>query len=126
MANADSCLIEPNIGRPTGRSPIAEAGGVELLYTMYCDTLGLPLPQDINQTYSGVKWIDLRRDMQSALYHIQEGDLTVGEWWKTLQGKKAHALFAWNDPGPFFGDLVRAFRLYMIPEERRHRDYRNL
>jgi D-aspartate ligase len=119
-------IIEPNIGRPTGRSPIAEAGGVELLYTMYCDTLGLPLPQDINQTYSGVKWIDLRRDMQSALYHIQEGDLTVGEWWKTLQGKKAHALFAWNDPGPFFGDLVRAFRLYMIPEERRHRDYRNL
>ena len=33
-------IIEPNIGRPTGRSAIAEAGGVELLYTAYCDRWG--------------------------------------------------------------------------------------
>ena len=119
-------IIEPNIGRPTGRSPIAEAGGVELLYTMYCDTLNLPLPKNLEQKYSGVKWIDLRRDFQSALYHFQDGDLTFGEWWRSLQGKKAHALFAWNDPGPFFADLARAARLYLIPEERSRRDYRNL
>ena len=119
-------IIEPNIGRPTGRSPIAEAGGVELLYTMYCDALGLPLPQNLEQNYKGVKWIDLRRDIQSALFHFREGDLTLKGWWKSVQGKKAHALFAWNDPGPFFGDLVRAVRLYMVPEERSRRDYRNL
>ncbi len=119
-------VIEPNIGRPTGRSAIAEAGGVELLYTMYCDALGLPLPENREQKYTGVKWLDLRRDTQSALYHMQEGDLTLGGWWRSLQGKKAHALFAWNDLGPFFGDLVRAGRLYMVPEERSRRDYRNL
>ncbi len=119
-------IIEPNIGRPTGRSPIAEAGGVELLYTMYCDTLGLPLPESREQKYTGVKWLDLRRDTQSALYHIQEGDLTLKGWWQSLQGKKAHALFAWNDLGPFFGDLVRAGRLYLVPAERSRRDYRNL
>lgn len=119
-------IIEPNIGRPTGRSPIAEAGGVELLYTMYCDALGLPLPEAREQKYLGVKWVDLRRDTQSALYHLREGDLTLKGWWQSLKGKKAHALFAWNDPGPFFGDLLRALRLYMVPEERRRRDYRNL
>jgi D-aspartate ligase len=119
-------IIEPNIGRPTGRSPIAEAGGVELLFAMYCDTVGLPLPENLEQKYQGVKWIDLRRDVQSALYHIREGDLTIKGWFQSLQGKKAHALFAWNDPGPFFGDLVRAVRLYMVPEERSRRDYRNL
>ncbi len=37
-------IIEPNVGRPTGRSAIAEAGGVELVYTAYCDAAGLPLP----------------------------------------------------------------------------------
>lgn len=42
-------IIEPNIGRPTGRSAIAEAGGVELLYTMYCDAVGLPLPKNRKQ-----------------------------------------------------------------------------
>jgi D-aspartate ligase len=119
-------IIEPNIGRPTGRSAIAEAGGVELLYTMYCDCLGLPLPKDLEQKYTGVKWIDLRRDMQSAFYHWQEGDLTLKEWWKSIQGKKTHALFSWSDPGPFFGDLVRAARLYLVPEERKRRDFRNL
>jgi len=119
-------IIEPNIGRPTGRSPIAEAGGVELLYTMYCDTIGLPLPENREQKYQGVKWLDLRRDTQSAIYHLRKGDLTIKGWWQSLRGKKAHALFAWNDPAPFFADLVRAARLYMIPSERERRNYRNL
>ena len=64
-------IIEPNVGRPTGRSAIAEAGGVELLYTMYCDAAGLPLPSRRVQTYSGAKWIHLRHDFQSALYYWQ-------------------------------------------------------
>src|SRR5690606_3516612 len=50
-------IIEPNIGRPTGRSATAEAAGVELLHTMYCDALGLPLPAARTQTYRGTKWI---------------------------------------------------------------------
>jgi predicted ATP-grasp superfamily ATP-dependent carboligase len=72
-------ILEPNIGRPTGRSAIAEAGGVDLLYTMYCDALGLPLPTNIRQTYNGAKWISLRKDLQSAIYHWQEGNLTIRE-----------------------------------------------
>jgi predicted ATP-grasp superfamily ATP-dependent carboligase len=119
-------ILEPNIGRPTGRSAIAEAGAVELLYTMYCDSVGLPLPENLHQKYRGAKWISLRRDLQSALYHWQEGDLTLKEWWRSLRGKKAYALFSWTDPGPFLGDLQRAVRLYLSPEERRRRDYRRL
>lgn len=42
-------IVEPNIGRPTGRSAIAEAGGVELLYTMYCDAVGWSLPPNLNR-----------------------------------------------------------------------------
>ncbi|MFW6116103.1 MAG: carboxylate--amine ligase [bacterium] len=117
-------ILEPNIGRPTGRSAIAEAGGVELLYTMYCDAVGMPLPENLQQKYEGVKWIALRRDVQSALYHWREGDLTAKDWWRSVRGPKAYALFSWSDPGPFVGDLVRGFRLYLQPEERRKRNYR--
>ena len=99
-------IIEPNIGRPTGRSAIAEAGGGELLYTMYCDCVGLPLPENRQQHYSGVKWIYLRRDIQSALYYWRRGDLTLKEWWKSLQGRKSYAVLSWTDPGPFIADLV--------------------
>ena len=116
-------IMEPNVGRPTGRSAIAEAGGVELVYTMYCDAVGLPLPENRVQQYGDVKWVHLRRDFQSALYHWRRGQLTLKEWWRSWQGRKAYALFSWSDPGPFLGDLTRAARLFMSSEERAKRDY---
>jgi len=116
-------IMEPNVGRPTGRSAIAEAGGVELLYTMYCDALGWPLPENRVQQYGHMKWIHLRRDFQSALYHWRRGQLSLKEWWRSWRGRKAYALFSWSDPGPFLGDLTRAARLFMSAEERAKRDY---
>jgi D-aspartate ligase len=104
-------IIEPNIGRPTGRSAISEAGGVELIYTMYCDVLGLPLPPNREQRYTGVKWIDLRRDAQSAFYYWRRGELSLGDWLRSWRGRKAHAIFDWRDPKPFIGDITRAISL---------------
>ena len=118
-------IIEPNIGRPTGRSAIAEAGGVELVYTMYCDALGWPLPENRVQQYGNVKWVSLRRDCQSALYHWRRGDITLADWWNSWRGRKTYDLFSWSDLKPFFGDLERAVRLYLSPDERRKRDYKN-
>lgn len=105
----DHFIIEPNIGRPTGRSAIAEAGGVELLYTAYCDMIGLPLPENRTQQYQGVKWISLRRDFQSALYYWRRGDLSLRDWIHSWRGKKAYAIFSWSDPAPFFLDFMRLF-----------------
>jgi len=100
-------IIEPNIGRPTGRSAIAEAGGVELLYSKYCDLLGKPLPANRVQRYEGVKWIYLRRDMQSALYYWKRGELTLGDWWRTFRGRKGYAVWSRRDQRPFWSDLWR-------------------
>ena len=101
-------IIEPNIGRPTGRSAIAEAGGVELLYTKYCYNAGLPLPEKRLQTYRGVKWIHYRRDLQSAVHYWRTGELTLRQWWSSWRGRKRDALFSWNDPVPFVLDLKQA------------------
>ncbi len=98
-------IIEPNIARPTGRSPIAEAGGVELVYTMYCDALDRPLPPNRVQTYRGAKWIYLRWDLQSAFIHWRRGELTLADWYRTMRGRKAYALFSITDPGPFLWDI---------------------
>jgi predicted ATP-grasp superfamily ATP-dependent carboligase len=104
-------IIEPNIGRPTGRSAIAEAGGVELVYTMYCDALQRPLPENRTQQYKDVKWIHIRRDFQSALFYYRRGDLSVREWLRSWRGKKGYAIFAWNDLAPFWHDWTRAIGL---------------
>lgn len=101
-------IIEPNVGRPTGRSAMAEAGGVEILYTKYCDLLGLPLPSAREQKYEGLKWVYLRRDLQAAFTAWRRGQLTLAEWWQSLRGKKCYAAFSWRDPVPFFSDFGKA------------------
>jgi predicted ATP-grasp superfamily ATP-dependent carboligase len=102
----DYFILEPNVGRPTGRSAIAERGGVDLLFTMYCDALGLSLPQGRVQEYLGVKWVHLRRDLQSALRYRKKGELSIREWIQSLRGPKAFALFSFRDPLPFLVDLL--------------------
>lgn len=110
-------IIEPNIGRPTGRSAIAEAGGVELLYTKYCDVLGLPLPENRVQKYAGVKWIYLRRDFQSAYFYWRRGDITIRDWWRSLRGRKGYAVFSLSDPLPFFVDFLNKFAANLFSQK---------
>lgn len=115
-------IVEPNIGRPTGRSAIAEGGNVALLYTMYCDLIGEPLPPNREQDYQQpVKWVHLRRDLQSALYYWRHGELTVGQWWASLRGKKAFAVWSWGDKRPFFADILRTIQLLLSTKERNKR-----
>jgi predicted ATP-grasp superfamily ATP-dependent carboligase len=99
-------IMEPNVGRPTGRSAIAEAGGVELLYTMYCDTVGLPLPDARIQRYTGVKWVNLRKDAQAAVQAMRAGELTFPAWLRSWRGPKAFAVWSLRDPVPFFADIA--------------------
>lgn len=105
-------IIEPNVGRPTGRSAIAEAGGVELVYTAYCDAAGLPppAPESRQQRYVGTKWLDVRRDLQAAVVGRRRGELTIGEWIRSVRGPKAHAIWSLRDPMPFAVDLVASTR----------------
>lgn len=98
-------IVEPNVGRPTGRSAIAEAGGVELHLTMYCDAAGLALPEHRTQHYGGAKWIHLRRDLMSAAQAVRAGDLGVGEWLASIRGVRADAVLSWRDPRPFLAEI---------------------
>ncbi|MCB0195447.1 MAG: carboxylate--amine ligase [Anaerolineae bacterium] len=112
-------IIEPNIGRPTGRAAMAEAGDVELLYTMYCEVAGLPIPANRQQKYERVKWIHLLRDLQAALYHWRRGELTVKEWWLSVRGHKTYAIFSWSDPLPFLAAMFRAITVIRSAKEQK-------
>lgn len=103
----EALIVEPNVGRPTGRSAIAERGGVELLLSAYRDALGEPLPDAVVQTYQGVKWIYWRNDLQAALVAMSRGRLTPLGWWRSVRGPKWEAVWDPRDPRPFAADLVR-------------------
>lgn len=98
-------IIEPNIGRPTGRSAIAELGGVDLLYTMYCDLAGEPLPPNRTQRYRGTKWIYLRHDLQSAWHDWRAGTLSAAGWLRSLRGVRRDAVLSLSDPMPGLADF---------------------
>jgi predicted ATP-grasp superfamily ATP-dependent carboligase len=104
-------IIEPNAGRPTGRSATAEANGVDLIYTMYCDAVGWPLPASREQKEGLVKWIYFRRDVQSAFFSWRHHELSLREWWQSIRGPKWDAVFSWHDPAPFWFDLLKAVGL---------------
>lgn len=106
--DGDYRIIEPNVGRPTGRSAIAEGGGVRMLYTMYCDATDRPLPAEREQQYTGVKWIHIRRDCQASIAMIRRRDLSLREWIRSVRGKKVYAVFSLRDPLPFLVDIVEA------------------
>jgi len=118
-------VIEPNVGRPTGRSAIAEAGGVELIMTAYCDAIGTDLPPERTQKYGDAKWMYLRNDALSAFHYWRAGDLTVRAWRKSLRGRKVDAVWSRHDPMPFVADLAasaakiaRVARRYTGPSRR--------
>lgn len=114
-------IVEPNICRPTGRSANAEAAGVELVYTMYCDAAGLQLPEQRTQKYGSVKWIHERRDFQSFIYHWRRGELSFSEWRKSWKGEKIYHNFSWSDPFPFFYDIYRVLKIYFNKSEKSKR-----
>ena len=99
--------IEPNVGRPTGRSAIAEAGGVNLLLAAYRDAVGGPLPAGLTQRYGNAKWIYLRHDFQSAVHAWRRGQLTPGGWLRSIRGVRRDAVWSWRDPMPFVYDVVQ-------------------
>jgi predicted ATP-grasp superfamily ATP-dependent carboligase/glycosyltransferase involved in cell wall biosynthesis len=106
-------VIEANIGRPTGRSAIAEAGGVAMLYAAYCDTARRPLPANLGQKYVGAKWIYLRQDIRSALHYWRQGELSLMQWAQSWRGIKTDAVFSWSDPAPFWADIRRSIGLLL-------------
>jgi D-aspartate ligase len=112
-------IIEPNLGRPTGRSAIAERGGVDLLFTAYCDALGLPLPPNRKQNYSGVKWIYWRHDLQAAAVAMRRRKLTPAGWLRSVRGPSIEAVASLRDPLPMIAELAHVAGQVWLAAKRR-------
>ncbi len=94
-------IIEANIGRPVTRIGLVEKAGVPILYAMYRDALGMSLPSDVMQRYTGAKWISLVNDVLSSAAYYRKKQLTAREWLASLRGVNAFAVLSLRDPLPF-------------------------
>jgi|GEM_PF-198601 len=116
-------IIEPNIGRPTGRSAMAEACGVPLLLTMYCDAAQLPLPDVSSKAAPSqpLKWVHLRRDLQAGLRAWRREEITLLNWLRSVQGRKIFAVASRRDPRPFFAECQRYLRELVLRQKSKPR-----
>jgi predicted ATP-grasp superfamily ATP-dependent carboligase len=106
-------IIETNVGRPVTRIGLVEKAGVPVLYAMYCDALGLPLPPGLTQRYTGAKWISLINDILSSFTYYRKKKLTVRGWIASLRGVNTFAVFSLRDPMPFLFQPLFYLRNYM-------------
>ncbi len=100
-------IIEMNVGRVALNFPLCEACGMEMLYTFYCTTAGLPLPDTRVITRPGSKWICWKWDILSAYAHWRRGELTFCEWVHSLRGSKWSADVQLDDPLPLPLELLQ-------------------
>lgn len=119
-------LIEIN---PRAVQTIAMGGacGVDIPYLAFRDkTEGVERP--VTQWRSGAKWLHMLDDVRAARSLWRLGKLSLWGWWKSIAGKKTHAVYASDDLMPFVGHYLEFFKALMASVRRRlarrtpHRD----
>lgn len=95
----DYKLIEINT-RPVNTTGIAIGCGVNLPLIAFCDAIGKK--QKPNKSWEdGVIWLRLLQDISAALELRRRGRLTIPQWFRSIRGKRIHAVLAADDLMPF-------------------------
>jgi predicted ATP-grasp superfamily ATP-dependent carboligase len=119
----DYKLIEINT-RPVNTIGISMACGVNLPVVAYRDALG-ETQQPVFDWEDGVIWMRLLPDIAAGLELRRRGRLTISQWFRSIRGKRVHALLALDDLRPFAKFYVRYIRQQFgkMVSGRRHARY---
>lgn len=81
--------------------------GINFPYMAYMDAIGKSFENQVfNKKH--VKWLFMQEDFYSALKSISKGELSFHEWMNSFKGEKEYAIFASDDPIPFFVIFTKA------------------
>ncbi len=96
-------LIEVN-PRVWGWHTLAIASGIDLPYLLYQDMIGEEMK--VGQPMNNVKWVRLITDTPTVLTEIIKGRLKIGDYLRSMKGKKEFAVFSLHDPLPFLVEIA--------------------
>jgi D-aspartate ligase len=77
----------------------AAAGGLDVARALYLDLTGEQVPPA--EPANGRKWLVEDFDLVSALFSWRHGGLSLKDWFRSLNGVREAACFAFDDPLPF-------------------------
>jgi D-aspartate ligase len=73
--------------------------GVDLAHIAYRDTLRQPVEPQLDYR-DGVLWVDWQRDLRAAIEYRRKGELSLGQWLRSLRGEKMWAVYDKEDWAP--------------------------
>jgi D-aspartate ligase len=96
-------LIEVN-PRVWGWHTLAIAAGVDLPYILYKDMIGESTT--VQRPSKNVKWVRLTTDLPIVILEMMKGNMKIRDYVSSMRGKKEFAVFAHDDPFPFFAEIA--------------------
>lgn len=109
--NGQCYIIEPDVSRPNTSIGLLNSAGIPILYTLYCDALGLPLRTNVQKINRTVKWISIHSDILSSWIYFKSGKLSFWDWAKSVYGVNSFAVLSISDPMPFLTDFLPFIRI---------------
>lgn len=97
-------LIECNL-RMTAADPMIRAGGLDLAHLLYERARGsdfVPAGPDGREVG---QWHPVK-DLRAFLQYRRAGELTAGDWVRSLRARKRLPLLSFSDPGPTLGNAA--------------------
>ena len=61
---------------------------------------------ETNSLLTHLKWVRLTTDTPTVIIEILKGNMKIKDYLKSMKGKKEFAVFAKDDPLPFFVELA--------------------
>lgn len=94
-------IIEPTVGRTDIQEGISIKSGMDIPYLAYLDAMG-ENPTSIEYFQEGVKWINEPLELYAFQSALCNDNRNFIHWLRSYLGKKGFAVFALDDPLPFF------------------------
>lgn len=103
-------LIEVN-PRVWGWHSIAIAAGADFPYFLYQDMTEGKF--EIPSLLKSLKWVRLTTDTATVIIEILKRKMKIRDYLSSMRGEKVFAVFAFDDPLPFFAELAMLPYLYI-------------
>lgn len=105
-------LIEINV-RITNFNNLIYKAGLNIPYITYRELTGNPLPPSAVKKDTGIVFWYAYEDLLAIRGYLKTKQLTFGQVFRSLFKRKAHAIWSWSDPKPYFTFLRLLAGKYM-------------
>jgi len=96
-------LLDVN-ARAWGFHALGPAAGVDFVWMLFADRLGLPV--EPLRAKPGVGWLRVLTDIPTAFSDMVHGHLSIREYLRSLRATGVESTFAWSDPLPWLFDAA--------------------